>query len=74
MGSRRECTRILGLEGVRVEQIEWEGDGPRARACVCGWTDEASVAMNAPAVDDGPGAFVIAKSGRGTICLGPNTM
>jgi hypothetical protein len=30
MGSRRECTRILGLEGVRVEQIEWEGDGPRA--------------------------------------------
>lgn len=31
MGSRRECTRILGLEGYRVEQLEWEADGPRAR-------------------------------------------
>ena len=30
MGSQRECTRILGLEGFRVERIEWEGDAPRA--------------------------------------------
>jgi hypothetical protein len=31
MGSLRECTRILGLEGGRVETVEWEADGPRAR-------------------------------------------
>jgi transposase len=31
MGSRRECTRILGLEAFRVEAISWEGDGPSAR-------------------------------------------
>ncbi len=31
MGSRRECTRILGLEGYRVEQVEWEAAGSRAR-------------------------------------------
>ena len=30
MGSQRECTRILGLDGFRVERIEWDGDGPRA--------------------------------------------
>jgi hypothetical protein len=27
MGSPRECTRILGLDGYRVEQIEWEAEG-----------------------------------------------
>ena len=27
MGSRRECTRILGLEGFRVETITWDGEG-----------------------------------------------
>jgi transposase len=31
MGSLRECTRILGLEGYRVDHIEWETDGLRAR-------------------------------------------
>jgi transposase len=31
MGSQRECTRILGLEGFGVETIEWEADDPRAR-------------------------------------------
>jgi transposase len=30
MGSRRECTRILGLEGFRVEEISYEGNGPSA--------------------------------------------
>lgn len=30
MGSQRECTRILGLDGFRVERIEWESDEPRA--------------------------------------------
>jgi hypothetical protein len=29
MGSRRECTRILGLDGLRVATIDWKGDGPR---------------------------------------------
>lgn len=28
MGSPRECTRILGLEGFRVETIEWDADEP----------------------------------------------
>jgi hypothetical protein len=31
MESRRECTRILDLDGFRVEAISWEGDGPSAR-------------------------------------------
>jgi hypothetical protein len=30
MGSRRECTRIPGLDGFRVATIEWEGDGAHA--------------------------------------------
>ena len=31
MGSHREWTRILGLEGYRVETFEWDADGPHAR-------------------------------------------
>lgn len=31
MGSRRECTRILGLDGYRVERLEWDEDGARGR-------------------------------------------
>src|SRR6266496_4431368 len=31
MGSWRECTRILGLEGFRVRTITWAGEGPTAR-------------------------------------------
>jgi transposase len=31
VGSHRECTRILGLEGFRVETVEWDADGPRGR-------------------------------------------
>src|SRR5262245_16818292 len=31
MGSRRECTRILGLEGFRVERITWDGEEQSAR-------------------------------------------
>jgi hypothetical protein len=31
MGSRRECTRILGLEGFRVATIEWERGVSRVR-------------------------------------------
>ncbi len=30
MGSPRECTRILGLDGFRVERIEWESEEARA--------------------------------------------
>lgn len=30
MGSPREGTRILGLDGFRVERIEWDGKGARA--------------------------------------------
>jgi len=31
MGSPRECTRILGLAGYRVDHVDWDTDGPRAR-------------------------------------------
>lgn len=31
MGSRRECTRILSLEGFRLEAISWERDAPSVR-------------------------------------------
>ena len=31
MESKRECTRILGLEGFCVEAITWRGDGVTAR-------------------------------------------
>jgi len=31
MGSRRECTRVLGLEGFHVEAIAWNDDGAHAR-------------------------------------------
>src|SRR5438034_2786903 len=30
MGSWRECTRVLGLEGFRVETIKWDGERPSA--------------------------------------------
>ena len=73
MGSRRECTRILGLESFRVERIEWEADGPDARHVRSGLNGEASAATNAPAVDDGPGACEIPRCGRGTTCRGPRT-
>jgi hypothetical protein len=41
MGSPRECTRILGLAGVRVEQIEWVDDSPRARVRV--WVERRGI-------------------------------
>ncbi|MGH8262095.1 MAG: ISL3 family transposase [Steroidobacterales bacterium] len=41
MGSPRECTRILGLEGFRVERIEWEGDDPNADVCV--WIERRGI-------------------------------
>ena len=34
MGSQRECTRILGLDGYRVERLGWEADGSRTRVRV----------------------------------------
>ena len=46
MGSPRECTRILGLEGFGSRRVEWEGDS-RTRAVRCGLNDEASAATNA---------------------------
>jgi transposase len=41
MGSPRECTRIPGLEGYRVDRIEWEADGPRARVRI--WIERRGV-------------------------------
>lgn len=41
MGSRRECTRILGLEGYRVERLDWEADGPRARVRI--WIERRGI-------------------------------
>jgi hypothetical protein len=31
MGLQRDCTRILGLEGYRVEPIAWGAEGARSR-------------------------------------------
>jgi transposase len=41
VGSRRECTRILGLAGYRVEQLDWEADGPRARVLI--WIERRGI-------------------------------
>src|SRR4030095_925136 len=41
VGSPRECTRILGLAGFRVERIEWEDEGPDAGGC--GWVGRRGV-------------------------------
>ena len=41
MGSRRECTRILGLNGYRVERLEWETDDPRARVRI--WIERRGI-------------------------------
>jgi len=41
MGSQRECTRILGLDGYRVERLDWEADGPHAWVRV--WIDRRDI-------------------------------
>jgi len=41
VGSLRECTRILGLDGYRIEYLEWETDGPRARLLI--WLERRGV-------------------------------
>src|ERR1700674_15205 len=41
MGSPRECTRILGLDGFRVERLEWETDGARTRVRI--WIDRRGI-------------------------------
>ena len=73
MGSPRECTRILGLEGFRVEQVDWEGATPGAGVCV--WIQRRGIrgATTARAVDDGRGACAITGYEPGTTCLGPST-
>ena len=43
MGSLRECTRILGLDGYRVERLEWEAEGPRARVRI--WIERRGYSM-----------------------------
>lgn len=41
MGSLRECTRMLGLKGYRVERLEWETDHPRARVRI--WIERRGI-------------------------------
>ena len=41
MGSRRECTRILGLESFRVERVEWEGTHRMRGVCV--WIERRGI-------------------------------
>jgi len=41
VGSRRECTRLLGLEGYRVERFEWDADGAQARVRI--WIERRGV-------------------------------
>ena len=66
MGSLRECTRILGLHGYRVTQLEWEADDPRARVRI--WIERRGIrgaAIPAPAVDAGRGGCGTPKSDGG---------
>jgi hypothetical protein len=69
MGSRRECTRILGLEGFasRPPRGRETGHAPKSGSSL---SDGASVATNVQAVGNGHGARAIARSAPGTICLG----
>jgi transposase len=55
-------TRILGLEGFRVERVEWESEDEQGR---CGSTlsDVAPADTNVPAADGGHGACAIGRSG-----------
>jgi transposase len=41
MGSPRECTWILGLDGFRVEHIEWEAEGSRAHLWI--WLERRGI-------------------------------
>jgi transposase len=41
MGSPRECTWILGLDGFRVEPIEWEAEGSRAHLWI--WLERRGI-------------------------------
>jgi transposase len=41
MGSPRECTRILGLDGFRVERLEWKTDGTRTRVRI--WIERRGI-------------------------------
>ena len=70
MGSQRECTRILGLEGFRVKTIDWEAEGRRAPILIR--IERRGIrGFESLAVDDGCGACGIPRSGRGTTCRGP---
>jgi transposase InsO family protein len=41
VGSLRECTRILGLDGYQVKQIEWEAEGSRAHLWI--WLERRGI-------------------------------
>ena len=41
MGSQRESTRILGLDGYRVERLKWEADRPQARVRI--WIERRGI-------------------------------
>jgi hypothetical protein len=41
MGSQRECTRILGLDGFRVERLEWGAAGLRAHLRI--WIERCGI-------------------------------
>ena len=63
MGSLRECTQILGLEGFRFDRIEWEGDEPRAPVRM--YIERRGIRGYACSVcRRGRGACAIARSGR----------
>jgi len=41
VGSHRGCTRILGLDGYRVEHLDWEAEGSRARLWI--WLERRGI-------------------------------
>jgi transposase len=41
VGSHRDCTRILGLEGYRVEHLDWDAEGSRAHLWI--WLERRGI-------------------------------
>jgi transposase len=41
MGSPRECTRILGLDGYRVDDLEWQAEGAQAHRWI--WLERRGI-------------------------------
>jgi len=48
MGSQQECTRILALDGFRVESITWDGHGANSRVRIRAFGPVRALRKGAP--------------------------